>query len=65
MITCPCDLYPLTPHFYIVKLGCTGVYIFMPPTLNVDGAYCFWSVRALVGAWVRGCVGGSHFLYLL
>ena len=27
-ITCPCDLYPLTPHFYIVKLGCTGVYIF-------------------------------------
>ena len=25
-ITCPCDLYPLTPHFYIVKLGCTGVY---------------------------------------
>ena len=27
-ITCPCDLYPLTPHLYIVKLGCTGVYIF-------------------------------------
>ena len=27
-ITCPCDFYPLTPHFYIVKLGCTGVYIF-------------------------------------
>ena len=26
-ITCPCDLYPLTPHFYIVKLGFTGVYI--------------------------------------
>ena len=24
-ITCP---YPLTPHFHIVKLGCTGVYIF-------------------------------------
>ena len=28
-ITRPCDLYPLTPHFYIVKLGCTGVYIFL------------------------------------
>ena len=28
MLTCPCDLYPLTPHFYIVKLGFTGVYIF-------------------------------------
>ena len=26
-ITCPCDLYPFTPHFYIVKLGFTGVYI--------------------------------------
>ena len=26
-ITCPCDLYPLTPHFYIVKLGFTRVYI--------------------------------------
>ena len=28
MITCPCGLYPLAPHFYIVKLGFTGVYIF-------------------------------------
>ena len=27
MITCPYDLDPLTPHFYIVKLGFTGVYI--------------------------------------
>ena len=27
--TCPCDLYPLTPHFYIVKLGFTGVYFFL------------------------------------
>ena len=27
MITCPYDLEPLTPHFYIVKLGFTGVYI--------------------------------------
>ena len=27
--TRPCDLYPLTPHFYIVKLGFTGVYIFL------------------------------------
>ena len=26
-ITCPCALYPLTPNFYIVKLGFTGVYI--------------------------------------
>ena len=27
MITCPCNLYPLTPHFYILKLGFTGVYV--------------------------------------
>ena len=26
-LTCPCNVYPLTPHFYIVKLGFTGVYI--------------------------------------
>ena len=24
---CPCDLYPLALHFYIVSLGFTGVYI--------------------------------------
>ena len=28
MRTCPCNEYPLTPHFYIVKLGLTGVYFF-------------------------------------
>ena len=27
MITSPCDLYPRTPHFYIAKLGFTGVFI--------------------------------------
>ena len=27
MQTCPYSEYPLTPHFYIVKLGFTGVYI--------------------------------------
>ena len=31
MLACPCNIYPLTPHFYIVKLGCTGVYIFSSP----------------------------------
>ena len=28
MLTCPYNVDPLTPHFYIVKLGFTGVYIF-------------------------------------
>ena len=26
-ITCPCVLFPFIPHFYIAKLGFTGVYI--------------------------------------
>ena len=26
--TCPCNEYPLKPHFYIVKLGYAGVYLF-------------------------------------
>ena len=27
MLTCPCNVDPLTPHFYIVKLGSTGVLL--------------------------------------
>ena len=27
--TCPCNKYPLIPHFYIVKLGYAGVYLFL------------------------------------
>ena len=27
MQTCPCIVHLLTPHFYIVELGFTGVYI--------------------------------------
>ena len=39
-ITSPCDLYPLTPQFYIVKLGCTGVYIFfLIFAQNIDCGY--------------------------
>ena len=26
--TCPCNGYTLEPHFYIVKLGYAGVYLF-------------------------------------
>ena len=28
MKTCLCNIYPLEPHFYIVKLGYAGVYLF-------------------------------------
>ena len=27
MLTCPCNVDPLTPNFYVVKVGFTGVYI--------------------------------------
>ena len=26
--TCPCNVYPLEPHFYIAQLGYEGVYLF-------------------------------------
>ena len=26
--TCPCNVYLLIPHFYIVKIGYAGVYLF-------------------------------------
>ena len=26
--TCPCNIYPGKPHFYIAKLGYAGVYLF-------------------------------------
>ena len=40
MQTCPYSEYPLTPHFYIVKLGFTGVYIiFLFLLLNTDCGY--------------------------
>ena len=35
--TCPCNIYPLKPHFYIAKLGYAGVYIFFLFLLqNID-----------------------------
>ena len=38
--TCPCNVYPLEPHFYIAKLGYAGVYLFflfLPQ--NIDCGY--------------------------
>ena len=44
MQTSPCNEYPLTPHFYIVKLGFTGVYIFFLFLLyNIDRGYSLGS----------------------
>ena len=38
--TCPCNEYPLKPHFYIAKLGYVGVYLFFLFLLqNIDCGY--------------------------
>ena len=38
--TCPCDIYPLEPHFYIAKMGYAGVYLFFLFLLqNIDCGY--------------------------
>ena len=40
MLTYLCNVDPLTPHFYIVKLGFTSVYfISLVSLLNIDGGY--------------------------
>ena len=38
--TCPCNIDPLIPHFYIAKLGYAGVYLFFLFLLqNIDCGY--------------------------
>ena len=40
MKTCPCNEYPLIPHYYIAKLGYAGVYLFFLFLLqNIDCGY--------------------------
>ena len=40
MLTCPCNEHPLPLHFYIVKLGFTGVFIsFLFLLQNIDCGY--------------------------
>ena len=40
MLTCPCNVDSLTPHFYIEKVGFTRVYIFFLFLLqNIDCGY--------------------------
>ena len=40
MKTCLCNVYPLKPHFYIVKLGYEGVYLFFLFLFqNIDCGY--------------------------
>ena len=46
--TCPCNVYPLEPHFYIEKLGYAGVYLFfLFLLLNIDCGYSLEPPRLL------------------
>ena len=51
-ITCPCDLYPLTPNFYIVKMGFTGVHFFLIFALKHRGGSNVYP-RSMFGAKIR------------
>ena len=54
--TCPCNVYPLEPHFYLVKLGFAGVYMnlfFLFLLQNIDCGYSLEPPR-------RGGRGGSN-----
>ena len=43
--TCPCNVYPLEPHFYIAKLGYAGVYLFFLFLFqNIDCGYSLETV---------------------
>ena len=41
MKTCPCNAYPLEPHFYIAKLGYAGVYLFGEAVLTCTHNLCY------------------------
>ena len=42
-ITCLCNKYPRKPHFYIVKLGFAGVYLFF--LFLIQNIYCGYSLE--------------------
>ena len=41
--TSPCNVYPLEPHFYIAKLGYTGVHLFF--LFLLQNIYCGYSLE--------------------
>ena len=41
--TCPCDVYPLEPHFYIEKMGFEGVYLFS--LFLIQNIHCGYSLE--------------------
>ena len=64
--TCLCNVYPLTPHFYIVKLGFTGVYIiFLLYPLQTVFAGWYTVFTLSVRPSVRPSVRMLHFVSLI
>ena len=53
MLTCPCNVLPLTPHFYIVKLRFTGVYIIF--------LFLLWDVDCGCTLKPLACISGPVF----
>ena len=43
--TCPCNIYPLKPHFDIEKLGFAGVYLFF--LFLLQSINCGYSLETL------------------
>ena len=41
--TCPCNEYPLKPHFYIAKLGYAGVYLIF--LFLIQNIHCGYSLE--------------------
>ena len=59
---CPCNVYPLIPHFYIAKLGYEGVYLFSLSQL-LKKLYITWACFRKMNR--RGVpVGVSLFIYM-
>ena len=48
MQTCPCNVYPLEPQFYIARLGYAGVYLFF--LILLQNIECGYSARRFLRA---------------
>ena len=73
-----CDVYPLIPQFYIVKLGYTGVYLFLiqnihcgyllePPKRGGSNVYpqCMFLVRHEYGIFSMDLEVGYKVFFLM
>ena len=43
--TCPCNIYPLIPHFYIAKLGYAGIYMYICFLFLLQNRDCGYSLE--------------------